>query len=255
MATRLPGHLQGPKNLDKTTSFSTPTVGGISLLETGKKKAGADPKAFVVKALSWWLALCGRLRVASVEDMVWAKFPRKCPYCQSRPHLKTCKSMGESPRWDELRGNDGNASRPKNLNEWQTMFREIYPDTIELPAGMVYASLTEELGELAEAVRVFDIVPGLFLDEAPDVFAWIMQLQNAIDRESDSPSSELQTRFCKAFPDLCTYCAAETCQCPAILPSTIGRLGGSIPPTSYKKGDEKIAAFMTADDAAGLFGF
>jgi hypothetical protein len=28
MATRLPGHLQGPKNLDKTTSFSTPTPEG-----------------------------------------------------------------------------------------------------------------------------------------------------------------------------------------------------------------------------------
>jgi pyrimidine deaminase RibD-like protein/NTP pyrophosphatase (non-canonical NTP hydrolase) len=231
------------------------TIGGVSLFETGKTKPGADPRAFVVKAISWWLALCGRLRVRSVEDMVWAKFPGACPYCQQTPHRADCKSSGESPDWNALRVIGATRTKPTGLGAWQLMFSEVYPETRNSPQGRIYAHLSEELGELAEAVRVFDVAPGLFLNEAPDVFAWIMQIQNSLDQNSETTGANLERAFCTAFPDLCRYCAAETCQCPAILPSTVGRLGGAMAPTTFKDGDRNVDAFTSVDRAAQQFGF
>jgi NTP pyrophosphatase (non-canonical NTP hydrolase) len=44
--------------------------------------------------------------------------------------------------------------------------------------------LSEELGELAEAIRVLPVAPQYFVSEAPDVFAWLMGFANqfAFDR-------------------------------------------------------------------------
>jgi hypothetical protein len=62
------------------------------------------------------------------------------------------------------------------------------------------ARLYEELAELAEAVRVFPSVPGYFLSEASDVFAWLMKVQNIIDEKGGrrfpachAPSGEMFT--------------------------------------------------------------
>ncbi len=110
----------------------------------------------------------------------------------------------------------------------------------------------KRLGELAEAVRVFDIAPGLFLNEAPDVFAWILQVQNSIEEGSAKPGDSLDRTFCSSYPDLCPYCAAEDCECPIILPSTVGRLGGAIPPTRFE-GDEDRDAFMPVDKLPEIF--
>jgi pyrimidine deaminase RibD-like protein/NTP pyrophosphatase (non-canonical NTP hydrolase) len=229
------------------------TIGGISLLETGKKKPGADPHRFIVKAVAWWLALCGRLRIRSVEDMIWAKFPGLCSYCLKAPHAEDCRSLGESPDWQKLQIVGSKSNPPSSLGGWQRMFREIYPGTLAFPAGRIYAHLSEELGELAEAIRVFEFVPGLFLNEAPDVFAWILQIQNSLDRDSTTPGEALEKAFCSSFPDLCPYCAAEACECPAILPSTVGRLGGAIPPSKITSNGTEKDAFMSVDKPPEVF--
>src|SRR5712692_6645083 len=57
-------------------------VGGLSQLASGKKKAGPTAESFLPKALAWWFALCGKLGVTSVADLLWLKFPGVCPYCQ-----------------------------------------------------------------------------------------------------------------------------------------------------------------------------
>lgn len=151
------------------------TVAGIILVETGKKSRAGDPQGFVIKAIAWWFALCGRLRVRSVEEMLWAKYPAMCPYCQRSPHVDDCRPTPETLDWGKLRAVGAAQARPKSLGAWQRMFREIYPKTAAAPLGEIYAHLSEELGELAEAIRAFDVVPGLFLNEAPDVFAWVIQ--------------------------------------------------------------------------------
>lgn len=60
--------------------------------------------------------------------------------------------------------------------------------------------------------------------------------------------------FCKAYPDQCRYCYGEVCECPATVPSTVGRLGGAIPPTRFEVDGKLREAFMSVDEPSELFG-
>jgi NTP pyrophosphatase (non-canonical NTP hydrolase) len=68
--------------------------------------------------------------------------------------------------------------RPQRNSEWQRMFGDIYPVQQTEELGPTFARLVEELGELAEALRIFPASPGYFLSEAADLFAWLMHIQN-----------------------------------------------------------------------------
>lgn len=163
-------------------------IGGLSLLASEKTKPGIDKEAQVPKALAWWLALCGKVGVRSVEAMLWDKFPRLCPYCQHPKHeQEECaekKAAQPGPPWDVLARLGTTSERPATLGGWQRMFNDIYPVNQGDQYGPAFARLYEELAELAEAVRVFPSVPGYFLSEAADVFAWLMKVQNIIDEKA-----------------------------------------------------------------------
>ena len=74
-------------------------VGGLSLLAADKEKPEVDAQDFVAKALAWWMVLCGKVGVRSVETMVWFKFPRICPYCELRVHSDgVCLARKEQAR-------------------------------------------------------------------------------------------------------------------------------------------------------------
>src|SRR5579859_1980167 len=81
-------------------------VGGLSLLASQKKKVGVKPETFVAKSVAWWLALCGRVGVSSVSELLWAKFPAICPYCHKNPHAPgIClerKKKSPELEWDTL---------------------------------------------------------------------------------------------------------------------------------------------------------
>jgi pyrimidine deaminase RibD-like protein/NTP pyrophosphatase (non-canonical NTP hydrolase) len=214
-------------------------VGGLSLLASQKKKAGALPESFVPKALAWWMALCGRIGVRSVADMVWAKFPYVCPYCLLCPHdpdeCSERKASRLGPDWSALRskGTDNVEKRPGSLGAWQRMFSGIYPAQQTEEYGPTFARCTEELGELAEALRVFPAAPEYFLNEAADMCAWLMHIQNVVDLKKGTAKKErgvaIETEFCRAYPDRCLDCDSEICTCPLILGTTIGRIAHELP--------------------------
>jgi pyrimidine deaminase RibD-like protein len=247
------------QNLGRTAadifSHLVETVGGMSLISTKKSKPAVDPQRYAIKSLAWWMALCGKLRVRSVEDMLWAKFPGVCPYCQACPHNDECKLSGDHPDWVRLRQLGVSSEKPLSLGAWQRMFGEIYPGTITTDASNIYVHIIEELGELAEAVRVFEYMPGLFLDEAPDVFAWIMQMHNSFDNGSSSPGARLEEIFCREYPDLCQVCASEVCECPSVLPSSVGRLASAIPPVTSPSGNVTEGPFLSVTEALEMFEF
>jgi len=234
-------------------------IGGLSSLASSKKKAGSNPETYIVKALAWWLTLCGKLGVKSVEDMLWDKFPGVCPYCQERRHNPdVCterKAASGGPPWSQLAMLGAKGDRPKRLKEWQLMYSTIYPAQQTEDFGPSFARLTEELGELAEAVRVFRAEPGYFLSEAADVFAWLMHIQNIVDSKSQVHSTKrgdaLESAFAKAYPDGCTACGKRQCACPPILPSTIGRIAHEVPSGRGSFDDE--GRFMTPDRASRFF--
>ena len=113
------------------------------------------------------------------------------------------------------------------------MFFKIYGGSQSESYSIVFARLNEEIGELAEAVRAFELAPGLFFSEAPDVFAWLMKVQNVLDSKGMVPlihrGNFITDYFIKAYPDRCFECGKIICRCPAILPSTLSRIAKEVP--------------------------
>ena len=76
--------------------------------------------------------------------------------------------------------------------------------------------LLEELGELAEAIRVFEMHPKYFLGEAADN-SYLMGIANEHSLRMAQSSGEdfsLEVEFLKRFPGLCTQCGSKVCTCP-----------------------------------------
>lgn len=183
----------------------------------------------VPKALAWWFALCAKVGVRSVEDVVWMKFPAACPYCFSRPHdPSACKPTQMGPDWGQLEevAESNSHRRPTTIAEFAETLAEVYARPEHLQEAI--ARLVEELGELGEAVRVFDVAPHFFLNEAPDVFAWLIQCHRLIVEEGDF-ALDLEGRVAIAYPDKCVACEQSICACPPVLKKHRGRLAAEGP--------------------------
>jgi len=228
-------------------------VGGISLLASNKQKNGVKPESHLAKAIAWWMAMCGKLGIKSVETLVWDKFPGVCPYCQKSPHDPSiCNEKRElkpNPEWEILAEIGQDQTPPKSMAEWQAMFSKIYPaqQTEDYPAS--FGRFSEELGEVAEAIRVFAREPGYFLSEAADIFAWLMHILNILELKNKIPQRErgelVEKTFCNEFPDRCKHCKQSICVCSPILARTIGRITHEALPTRVGYG--KNGRFLTPD--------
>src|ERR1043166_2188325 len=212
-------------------------VGGLTALATNKRKITVEPEVYIVKAFAWWIALCGKMNIRSVEDILWDKFPGVCTYCHKVPHdpdiCSHKKAETKGPQWDTLSTLGKGKTRPSRFGQWQVLFSRIYPVQTTEDYGPSFAKLMEELGELSEAVRVYRSEPGYFLSEAADVFAWLMHIQNIVDSKRNVPIEKrgeaLEISMSKAYPEGCTECKQRLCTCPPILASTIGRIGHEVP--------------------------
>jgi pyrimidine deaminase RibD-like protein/NTP pyrophosphatase (non-canonical NTP hydrolase) len=235
-------------------------IGSLSVLVSKKSDYGPTLHKYMAKAFAWWFALCGKVGVKSVAAMLWGKFPHVCPYCQREPHdLDECmmrKERSRGPDWAELEriGAQSIERQPRTLAEWQRMFDSIYRGSTTEEYAKTFAKLAEEVGELAEALRVFPAAPGYFLSEASDVFAWLMKLNNMV--EGKLPRSErglaLQRTLADAYPSRCRDCNSAVCTCPPILASTIGRIAHEVP-GKFVSYSEK-GSFFTADRLSEIFG-
>lgn len=234
-------------------------VGGLSGVASKKEKAGVDAGAYMAKSIAWWLALCGKVGIRSIEDILWDKFPGACPYCRKDKCLgEECgeqKAAEGGLLWDELALIAESRVPPKRLRDWQQMFGTIYPVPPGEDVGAVFGRLTEELGELAEALRVFPAEPGYFLSEAADVFAWLMHVQNRREADFHVPRPErglaLETELTNAYPDGCGDCGQRVCSCPPILASTIGRIAHEVP--TGRAGFDKNGRFDSPDRLRAKF--
>jgi NTP pyrophosphatase (non-canonical NTP hydrolase) len=203
----------------------------LTIHDRKKKREGLDVTDALCKALGWYFPLLAKMRIRSVEELVFRKFPRVCPYCRSAPHREAdCKLVkGTSPtvNHDELaKYFEANwETRPVGLNDWQEMFQKIYPRSLE-EHGRSTIGLLEELGELAEAVRVFEVHPRYFLGEAADTFSYLMGIANehSIRLAQDGEKFDFESEFLSRYPGLCGQCGSKVCSCPAVPAATIGRM-------------------------------
>lgn len=206
----------------------------LTVHDRKKKREDLDVPDALCKSLAWFFPLLAKFRVSSVEDLVFKKYPFVCPYCRKCPHKDAiCKTIkGTKPTVDHTALREKHAEnsdrRPRGLNEWQKMFDKIYErDVNDLGTARSTLGLFEELGELAEAVRVFDKHPKYFAGEAADVFSYIMGIANeyGVQLQLDSkPEFDLESEFLLRYPGICLQCGHEICVCPSVPDATVNRM-------------------------------
>ncbi|MHA2366751.1 MAG: deaminase [Candidatus Hodarchaeales archaeon] len=221
------------KNYQKSTtwlfSHLVEVIGGLSFIATKRKRKNVSAESYFPKILAWWFTLSGSLSVRSIEDLIWLKFPGVCSYCMLPRHdVRKCietKKTSPNPNWNLLRqiGKDKRNERPRTMQEWKELFDHIYNPTAEEDYEVVFGRLAEELGELAESIRVIDIRPNSFISEIVDVFAWLMHFINLIEIKEDV-KFDLSELLYDRYPDRCKDCNFEVCSCPPLLPRTLKRI-------------------------------
>ena len=206
--------------------------GMLAVHDRKKKKSGIIVETALCKALGWYFPLLAKLRVRSVEELIFRKYPWVCPYCREAPHndrnCKLVRGTEQTVNHDLVKKfyHTHNSRRPVTLNDWQHMLQTIYPrDTDD--RGRSTIGLFEEIGELGEAVRVFDRHPKYFAGEAADVFSYLMGIANEhairTEQEEDRIFS-FEDEFLQRYPGLCPQCGFKSCVCPAVPKSTVGRM-------------------------------
>jgi hypothetical protein len=211
--------------------------GMLTLLDRKKKRDRVDVPGALCKALGWYFPLLAKMGVESVERLLFTKYPKVCPYCRKSPHIEQqCKLIKgtEGVLSHELvrqLTDDNWESRPTGLNDWQRMFEDIYPRSLNSAGGFSIIALLEELGELAEAVRVFDRYPHYFYGEAADVFSYLMGLANeyALQCAERGEMFNYELEFLSRYPGLCIACGGRVCICPTVPPATVGRMAKEMP--------------------------
>ncbi|WP_175518262.1 CHAT domain-containing protein [Sphingomonas sp. OK281] len=205
--------------------------GMLTQLDRKKKRVKVDPASAICKALGWYFPLLAKMGVGSVEELLFLKYPDACPYCRQKPHndgqCKLVKGAEKTVSHAEvLELVERNRSRmPASLDEWRLMFASIYPRSLNAQPGFSSVALFEELGELAEAIRVFDRYPHYFYGEAADVFSYIMGVANEyVLTLEDEETFDLDAEFLSRYPGLCINCGSRTCMCPSVPAATVGRM-------------------------------
>lgn len=251
------------KSVDQIFCHLVEILGGLSVLSTHKKEKFVNPREHIAKALAWWLALCGKVGIRSVEDLIFYKFPNVCPYCQSNPHhddsCLAVKLKGKGPDWNKLLSLSKANDRPSTIAGWQQMFFVIYPISQAESYDTVLGRFSEELGELSEALRTLQNAPTYFLSEAADVFAWLMHLSNLYEsRESRGIALKkrgqyLENALFDLYPDKCKDCDNLICACPSVLKTTIGRISHDGP--DLKLFLDSANPFLSKSETASQFDY
>ena len=229
-------HIYGDRNSvrskEATFAHFVEVCGMLTIPDRKKKRENVDTTDALCKALGWYFPLLAKLDIRSVEALVFRKFPGVCLYCRKAPHedmiCKQVRGTTTTVNHTEVVTHFERSwpTRPRGLDDWQRMFNNIYPRHVG-DAARSSLGLMEELGELAEAIRVFDAHPQYFLGEAADTFSYIMGLANEhVIRETlEERTFSFEREFLGRYPGLCTQCGSRGCVCPAIPAATALRPG------------------------------
>ncbi len=233
------------RSIDSIFGHLVEVSGGLSTALTRQWKMSDATETFLAKSLGWWLALCGKIGVPNVEEMLWRKFPFVCSYCKENPHsAMKCRRQAlgtDEIDWKALKeiGDKNIENKPSALKEWQEMFAHLYANDDSSEVLKIFGRLQQELGEMAEAVRLIPVSRAYFMNEAVDVFAWIMRLANFEEmnrRESATIGVTLERAMWDEYPGSCKYCKSKPCKCPPILTTSLGRISREVPHTAFESG-------------------
>jgi nucleoside phosphorylase/NTP pyrophosphatase (non-canonical NTP hydrolase) len=229
-------HIYSDKNAERpisvTFSHFVEVCGMMTIHAKKKNRDEVNMESSLCKTLGWFFPLMARLKVRSVQELIYRKYPNVCPYCRLPVHKEeVCKqALGTvaTVNHEELRKiyQENKSQMPHSLTEWQEMFNRIYPRDID-KKQMSVISLFEELGEFAEALRIFETHPKYVAGEAADVFSYIMGIasEHSIKRLMDGKTRfDFEKEFLSRYPGLCPQCGYQVCVCPIIPETTVGRM-------------------------------
>jgi hypothetical protein len=100
----------------------------LTMTHRQKNRERVDMAGALCKVLGWYFPLLAKMGVLSVEQMIFSKFPRVCPYCRLSRHqegkCKLVKGTESTVNHSELKLiiEKNKSSMPSGLNEWQVMF-------------------------------------------------------------------------------------------------------------------------------------
>lgn len=231
-------HIYSEQNAQRPASATfahfVEVCGMLTVQARSKEREGVKFPEALCKALGWYFPLMAKFKVSSVEDLIFRKYPFVCPYCRLKQHddteCKTVRGSIQTVNHPALRSayQDNLALKPKTLTEWQTMFKKIYPRNLtDAHSPRSTLGLFEELGELAEATRVYDRHPKYFAGEAADVFSYLMALATEYELlvlEAGGNAFSLEDELIKRYPGLCVQCGHAVCVCPSVPEATVGRM-------------------------------
>lgn len=191
----------------------------------GNARYASDAKAkaaeSLVKSIAWWMTICGRLQIKSLDDLLWNKYPRRCPYCceeECDPERKR-DNVAFSPADLQEQALLGDAVRPRSLQEWRLLFRDIYGKRNRAENRSVESLLcwlTSAIGEFAQALRFFYVKPGWYWAVAPDIFAWLMAIANYIMQDKAFSDASLDSLFSQYYGGKCFHCDQPKCACTVV---------------------------------------
>jgi len=178
-----------------------------------------------------------------------------------RHNCKVGQAAKTEIAWKELDKiglkNEEDNKRPHRLRDWQRMFYEIYIYDYVKDKPTIFGRLAEELGELAEAIRLIPVSPAYFMNEAVDVFAWLMRYANFEDednpRDPNLIGEELEQTLWDEYPGKCKFCKEEVCKCPHLLVESLGRISREMPMGVY--GSTQDLGLFTYDQKIEIFRF
>ena len=234
MTAQMYSHRNEDRLASATFAHFVEVCAALTTLSRQKRRDALDFPGALCKALAWYFPLLAKLNVRSVEELVFRKYPAVCPYCRNAPHnemqCKLVKGTDETVDHSALREKyrENSAQRPITLDDWREMFAVIYPRQIsDATSGRSAIGLFEELGELAEAVRVFHRYPKYLAGEAADVFSYLMALATEYSLQEEMAGHgrfSLQDEYLKRYPGICKQCGYHVCICPPLPTATIGRM-------------------------------
>lgn len=113
---------------------------------SSQKSSVGDAILNINIAFAWLLALINRYHI-DVEEIMWHRYAYKCPFCLEIPcdcasnKDQTSKKTGRPP-----------SGKPKNISEWQIMYKKIYNSDKEEDLKSKYI---DDMQHLFDLIRLF----------------------------------------------------------------------------------------------------
>ena len=242
--------------------------GAISPSALDRQIARIPTDELFAKAIGWWMTICGKVGIPSVQQILWAKFPRVCPYCLKYPHendvCEKIREEGKDANWTGLNLLiPANMSQwPLSIQDWQRMLYRIYQydkfGSMPYTAARegIFIRLGEEISEMSEAIRLLPVTHLFFLNEATDVFAWLMRYLSHIelgpDKQYGRISLSLTSSLQIEYPGQCKACENPSCVCPPFPDKKAQRISRTVD-EGKAFADIQIVQLMTFQEAVQVF--